>query len=222
MAMAYAARHVSRSIARERRPIRLQVRPVLRGTLGRLFIGIGAFEFGNAAATLMILRATELLSPSRGEHDAARIALLLYVGYNIAATLASVPGGHLADRHDAVHALVLGASAFALAYVLFAGVGANVPLLLVAFALAGVGIGLAETAEAAAVATHAPEHIRGSAFGLLAIGQSAGNFAASAIAGILWTAISPSAAFGWLAAWMAIACLAFVSDRKGARTPQGR
>ena len=40
---------------------------------------MGAFEFGNAAATLMILRATELLTPSRGENAAARIALLLYV-----------------------------------------------------------------------------------------------------------------------------------------------
>jgi MFS family permease len=213
LAIAYAVRHVARSVARERRPIRLQVRPVLRGTLGRLFVGMGAFEFGNAAATLMILRATELLTPSRGQHDAAQIALLLYVGYNVAATLASVPGGHLADRRSAVHALLLGAGAFLLTYLLFAGVGASVPVLLLAFVLAGVGIGLAETAEAAAVATYAPEPIRGSAFGLLAASQSAGNFAASAIAGILWTTTSPSVAFSWLAVWMGISCLAFLSVR---------
>lgn len=75
-AMYYAARHVPRPTTREHRPIRLQVRPVLTGRLGRLFVGMGAFEFGNAAATLMILRASELLTASRGEHAAGQIAVL--------------------------------------------------------------------------------------------------------------------------------------------------
>ena len=98
-----------------------------------------------------------------------------------------------------------------LAYLVFAGTGASLLALLAGFALAGIGIGFAETAEAAAVATHAPEPIRGSAFGILAAGQSLGNFAASAIAGILWTAMSPSIAFVWLATWMVIACVAFLT-----------
>ena len=55
----------------ERRPIRFHVRPVLRGRLGRLFVGVVAFELGNVAATLLILRATELLDPAHG-HDTAR------------------------------------------------------------------------------------------------------------------------------------------------------
>ena len=91
----------TRSTADARRngaPIRLQVRPVLRGGLGRLFVGMGAFEFGNCAATLLILRATELLEPGRGQDRAASIAVLLYVAYNVAATLTSLPAGHLGDR----------------------------------------------------------------------------------------------------------------------------
>jgi MFS family permease len=71
--------------------------------------------------------------------------------------------------------------------------------------LAGIGIGYVETAEHAAVATHAAEHLRGSAFGLLAAIQSLGNLAASGIAGILWTVLSPIWAFAYLAAWMAVA-----------------
>ena len=213
LAIAYAARHVKRSVRSEHRPIRLHWRPVLRGTLGRLFIGMGAFEIGNAAATLMILRATELLSPSRGEHPAAQIAIVLYVGYNVAATLASLPGGHLSDRRSAIHSLMIGSAAFLLAYLLFAGAGARVAVLLAGFVLAGIGIGFAETAEAAAVATLAPEPIRGSAFGLLAGLQSLGNFAASAVAGLLWTLVSPTAAFLWLAGWMGIALVAFVATR---------
>jgi hypothetical protein len=40
--------------------------------------------------------------------------------------------------------------------------------------------------------------LRGSAFGLLTAVQSLGNLAASAIAGLLWTAASPRVAFGYL------------------------
>jgi MFS family permease len=211
IAIYYAARHVSRPIALRHRTIRLQVRPVLRGSLGRLFIGMGAFEFGNAAATLMILRASELLTPSRGEHAAAQIALLLYVGYNVAGAIASLPGGHLSDRRSASHSLLVGAGAFLAAYLIFAFSGSAILVLLLAFTLAGVGIGFVETAEAAAVASMADESIRGSAFGLLAGLQSLGNFAASTIAGIVWTVVSPALAFLWLSAWMVIACVAFLS-----------
>ena len=213
MAIAYAARHVMRSLSRERRPVKLQVRPVLGGKLGRLFIGMGAFEFGNVAATLLILRATEVLSDSRGERSAAQIALVLYIGYNLAATLASLPGGQLSDRRSSLHSLVVGAGAFLVAYGLFAAASGGIGLLVVGFVLAGVGIGFAETAEAAAVAAFTPEPIRGSAFGLLAALQSLGNFAASAVAGFLWTVFSPTAAFLWLAFWMTVALVAFATTR---------
>ena len=41
--------------------------------------------------------------------------------------------------------------------------------------------------------------MRGSAFGLLATAQAGANLIASAVAGILWTAISPAGAFLFLA-----------------------
>jgi MFS family permease len=71
--------------------------------------------------------------------------------------------------------------------------------------LAGVGIGCAETAEHASVAAYAPGELRGSAFGLLAAIQAAGNLCASTIAGVLWTALSPAAAFIFLAVAMGVA-----------------
>jgi MFS family permease len=225
LAMFAAIRRVRRPTERGRRPIRLQVRPVLRGGLGRLFAGMGAFEFGNCAATLLILRATELLEPGRGQDRAAGIAVLLYVLYNVAATITSLPAGHLGDRRGTRLVLLGGASAFLAAYLVFAGSGASIPMLAAGFVLAGVGIGAAETAEHAAVAARAPEEIRGSAFGLLAALQSAGNLAASAVAGILWTAFAPTVAFIWLAAWMLAAGLAFLTmpgDGTGtARTAEG-
>jgi len=93
------------------------------------------------------------------------------------------------------------------------GVGSTVAGLGLLFAAAGVGIGLVETAEHAAVASLAPNEIRGSAFGLLAATQSFGNLAASAIAGALWTLVSPRLAFLYLAAWMVLSLVALTLTR---------
>ena len=87
----------------------------------------------------------------------------------------------------------------------------------VAFVLAGVGIGAVETAEHAAVATLAPEHLRGSAFGLLAAIQSAGDFIASAAVGIVWTLVGPSLAFGIAAAAMALSLAALLATQGASR-----
>ncbi len=204
-AIVYAIRRTPRPTEREHRPIRLQIRPLLRGRLGELMLGVGVFESANLAATLLILRATELYEPSRGTDEAAQLALALYTAYNLAATLISIPAGHAGDRHGAARILLGGAAAFALAYLVLALSGPSLPLLGAGFVLAGVGIGCAETAEHAAVAALAPERLRGSAFGLLAGLQSIGNLAASAIAGVLWTLVSPTAAFLYAAALMTLA-----------------
>jgi MFS family permease len=92
-----------------------------------------------------------------------------------------------------------------LAYIGFAATDASFAFLAACFVAAGVGIGSVETAEHAAVAHLASEGLRGSAFGLLAAIQSVGNLAASAIAGALWTLISPTAAFIYAAVWMTLA-----------------
>lgn len=215
VAILYAIRHTPRPALRERRPIRLRVRPVLRGDLGTLMGGISAFELGNCAATLLILRATQLFTPGRGVDGATGAALLLYTAYNVAATAASFPAGRLADRIGNTRVLRLGIAFFFAAYIAFAVTNANLALLLGAFVLAGVGIGFCETAEHAAVATLAAEDIRGSAFGLLAGIQSVGNLAASAVAGLIWTLASPTAAFGYLAVCMAAALVVLTLTRRG-------
>ena len=217
VAIIYAIRHTATPQHSERRPLQITIRPVLVGPLRPLFAGITAFEIANCAATLLILRATELLQPGHGKDRATTIALALYVTYNIAATITSIPAGHHTDRRGATQVLLAGATAFALAYLLFTRDTTNWALLLPAFVLAGIGIGCVETAEHAAVATHAPEHLRGSAFGLLAGIQSLGNLVASVTAGILWTALSPTWAFAFLAATMLIALTIFATTRTATR-----
>lgn len=205
LAIVYAIRQTRSPSVREHRPIRLHIRPLMHGSLGRLLAAASAFELGNLAATLLILRASELLQPGRSHASATQLALVLYALYNLAATIVSVPAGRHGDRRGMLRVLTAGAVCFLVAYVGLAASGESLALLAIWFVLAGVGIGCAETAESAAVAGLAPERLRGSAFGLLAALQAVGNLAASVIAGILWSAISPAAAFIYVAAWMALA-----------------
>ena len=63
---------------------------------------MGAFEVGNVAATLLILRATELLTPTHGSEAATQLAIVLYALYNVAAAVMSVPAGKVVDRRGGV------------------------------------------------------------------------------------------------------------------------
>lgn len=87
--------------------------------------------------------------------------------------------------------------------------------------LAGLGIGCGETAQSAAVAAMAPASLRGSAFGLLATAQAGANLAASAVAGVLWTAVSPAAGFLFLAVAMAVSVPLIFTARQSRGTRPG-
>lgn len=211
LAIVYAIRHIPRPVGRERQPIRLQLGPVLKGRLGRLMFGVTAFELGNVAATLLILRVTTLLEPSRGHVLATQVALGLYVAYNVAASVTSIPAGRAGDRRGTLSVLAFGVAFFLLAYLGFAAGHPNLILLALSFLAAGVGIGCIETAQHASVATLSSPEIRGSAFGVLAGIQGFGNLAASGVAGLLWSLVSSSVAFLYLATWMAIALAGIIA-----------
>ena len=93
---------------------------------------------------------------------------------------------------------------FGLAYLGFALHVRAWPVLLVFFALAGAGLGLTDTAESALVSRLLPDEFRGSGFGLLGGVQSLGDFVSSAAVGLVWTVVSPGAAFVVAAVWMAL------------------
>ncbi|WP_329553680.1 MFS transporter [Streptomyces sp. NBC_00696] len=219
-AIIYAIRKTPRPTSRDKVPLKIRVRPVFKGELGRLLGAVAAFEVGNVAATLLILRATDLLTPEHGTTTATTIALGLYTAYNVAATIASVPAGRLSDllgTRGPILVLAAGVAAFAFSYGLFTINASAIAFLAVPFLLAGVGIGAVETAQHSAVAALAPKDLRGSAFGMLATVQSLGNLAASGIAGILWTAVSPTAAFTYLTGWMVLALIGLAASSRSAR-----
>lgn len=213
VAIIYAVRHLKQVRERHSAPVRLVVRPLLHGALGRLLAAVALFELGNMAATLLILRATELLTPEFGSSGAASLGIGMYVAYNVAATVSSIPAGRVSDARGPRLVFGSGVALFGVAYLAFALSGAGVLFLGAAFVVAGIGIGAVETAENVAVAALAPTERRGSAFGLLAGIQSMGDFAASAAIGLVWTLVSQQIAFALAAAMMISSLIALLTLR---------
>lgn len=173
---------------------------------------IACFELGNMATTLLILRATHLLeSGGRSFASATSIAVFIYAAHNLSGSLVAYGGGQWIDRANPRVVFGTGAALYVVAYGGFAANLTSWPMLLLAFLIAGAGIGLAETAESTLVAHLAPDHLRGSAFGLLGGVQSFGDFTSSAAVGLLWTFVSPTAGFIYAAVWMVAAVLASAS-----------
>jgi MFS family permease len=167
------------------------------------------FEFGNLAATLLILRATELMhTGGRSLATATSLAVVLYAAYNLAATFAAFVAGHLIDRASPRPAMVIAAVMFVAGYGLFAAGPRQPLLLLLGFVLTGVGIGFGEPSESAAVATLLPDRLRSNGFGLLGVVQGIGALTSSAVVGLLWETVSAPAGFAYAAVWMAGALLA--------------
>ncbi|HEX3005434.1 MAG TPA: MFS transporter [Angustibacter sp.] len=174
--------------------------------MGRALVPIACFELGNVATTLLILRAsTELEAGNRSATTATSLAILLYALHNAVAATTALAGGSLTDRLGPRTTFTAGAAAYVVAYVLFAVPTGGWVILAAGFALAGAGIGLAETAESTLVAQTLPDRLRGNGYGLLGLVQAMGDLGASLVAGLLWSALSPSVAFGYAAAWMVAA-----------------
>lgn len=189
----------------------------LPGNFNRLLLGVGVFGFGDFAPTLLILAATQLLTPEFGMVHAAQLAGLMYVVRNVTYALASFPIGALSDRISRIKLLaagyfiaVLTIGGFILAFVF----GWSHPAyLFLLFALAGVFIAAEDTLESAITADLVSAETRGIGMGVLGTVNGIGDFGASAVVGLLWTAFSPVAGFGFSAALMLAGALVILRTR---------
>jgi MFS family permease len=219
LAIVVAAREAAGRGVAVRRRVHLELSALREAGIVRALAPVTLFELGNCAATLLILRATALLHPGRSIADAAAIAVLLFAAHNLVGSALSYPAGHAVDRRGPRAVFAAGVVLFGLAYAGFAFSGHAWPLLLIFFAIAGAGMGLTDTAESALVARLLPDELRGSGFGLLGGVQSLGDFVSSAAVGLVWTVVSPSAAFVLAAGWMALSLAATVGLSPGRRDP---
>ena len=184
----------------------------------RWLVGVGVFGIGDFAHTLLILAATQLLSPAYGVVAAAQMAALFYAVRNVFYAGASYPVGALSDRVGRRGVLVLGYVVGALTAAGFIAAFAfswrHPAYLLGLFCLAGIYIAIEDALEGALTADLVPAaESRGIAYGVLGTVNGVGDLAASVLVGLLWTVVSPVAAFAYAAAAMAVGAVVIVRVR---------
>ena len=157
-------------------------RPFLKAILVIL-----VFSLGNASDAFLLLRLNDL-------GVAAIWIPLLWSGLHIVKVLSSLAGGDLSDRLGRRTLIAAGWLVYALVYAGF-GYFDSPATVIVIFLGYGIYFGLTEGVEKAWIADLAPAGARGTAFGIYNAALGVGGLVSSLTFGIVWTRVSPSAAF---------------------------
>ncbi len=188
---------------KERKPVlhvsfgeRLRMLPL---SFRKFLVAVGLFGAGDFAHTLLILLATQKLTPELGATKAASIAVGLYVLHNVFYAGFAVVAGWLADRYPKNLVLASGYALAAIMAMTIIFLPLTVWTLSAVFILGGVYVAMEETLEDSFCAELVGEEHHGMAFGTLATVNGVGDFLSSIIVGALWTAFGTSAAFGYSA-----------------------
>ena len=172
-------------------------------TLPRSFklflVGVGVFGLGNFANSLFTLRAQQVLAPRVGTLEASAIAVGLYTLLNVAYAVSSFPIGALSDKVGRRRILAIGYFVSAVTCLGTALLTADFLFLVPIFLLAGFFTAITDTIEGTAAADLLPTESRGTGFGVLQTVNGIGDFASSAVVGVLWALISPLMAFTYAA-----------------------
>lgn len=201
--------------------------PGIRASFGQLpktfwyfLAGVFAHGVGDFAPTLLILRATQILTPRFGLGSATTIAVALYTFHNVVNSAASYPAGALGDKIGKRGLLAIGYLVAAVAYAGFIFERPTIPALAVLFALAGVHGGFQASLEKSVAAELLPRANRGSGFGVLAGVNGVGDFVSSMVVGALWSMVNPAAGFAYAAVFSALgAVLIFWVRGSGSVSP---
>ena len=186
------------------------------GPFRRLLAGVGLYGLGNFSATLLILRATQLLHDhGRSNTDAAAVAVLLYAAHNAANAAAAYPAGIAADRIGRRPILVAGVALFAAACIAFAFGSANLAILAGLFVAVGASTALVETGEGAHAAELLDPAIRGRGFGLLGLVDGVGDLVSSVVVGVLFTVTNPAWGFAYAAVLSVAGTAVLIAERTG-------
>ena len=163
----------------------------------KFLVAVGLFGAGDFAHTLLILLATQKLTPELGAPKAASIAVGLYVLHNVFYAGFAFIGGWLADRFRKNIVLAAG---YALAAIMVLAI-IFLPLTVWSFGaifiLGGVYVAIEETLEDSFCAELVDEEHHGMAFGTLATVNGVGDFVSSVVVGTLWTWAGTTAAFAY-------------------------
>lgn len=166
------------------------------------------FTLGNSSDAFLLLQAQKVGVP---------VALIptIWVLLHVIKSLFSVPGGIISDRIGRRKVIIAGWVVYALVYAGFAAADRAWHAWLL-FGVYGIYFGLTEGVEKALVADLAPEHLRGSAFGLYHLVIGLGALPASVLFGVIWERFGAATAFGigaLLALTAGILLVTLVSDK---------
>ncbi len=165
--------------------------PKLQGRVGsRFYLAMSVillFALGNASDAFILLRLNDL-------GVAAVWIPLLWSALHVVKMTSSVVGGAMSDRFGRRTMIIAGYVWYAAIYAAFAWT-TSMAIMIAIFLAYGVYFGFTEGVEKAWVADMAPAEARGMAFGIYNAALGVGGLCASLIFGVIWTRVSPSAAF---------------------------
>jgi MFS family permease len=145
------------------------------------------FSLGNASDAFLLLRLSNL-------GVAAVWIPLLWSALHVVKVMSSIAGGAMSDRFGRRTMIGLGWLVYASIYLAFGYVDHRGTVIAV-FLAYGLYFGLTEGVEKAWVADMAPADRHGTAFGIYNAALGIGTLMASLLFGLLWTRVSPAAAF---------------------------
>jgi len=190
-----------RAITTARAPVRLTL-AALDSRFRLALLAVAIFTLGNSADAFIVL-----LAQARGADVLTTLFMVLI--FNGVYTIFAQPFGKLSDRIGRRRVILFGWGFYALVYLGFA-LSQNVWQIAVLWALYGLYYAMTEGAIKSLVADLVPSDQRGVGYGWLngTIGLMA--LPASLIAGLLWQAVAPSAAFAFGAA-LAVAAMVLMA-----------
>jgi MFS family permease len=165
----------------------------------KFLVAVGLFGSGDFAHTMLILLATQKLTPALGAANAASLAVGFYVAHNIFYAAFAPIAGWLADHFKKPLVLATGYALAAVMAVLIITLPATIWTFVLVFVLGGVYVGIEETLEDSLCAELVNEEQHGMAFGVLATVNGVGDFLSSIVVGLLWTEFGTAVAFGYSA-----------------------
>lgn len=159
------------------------------------------FGLGNSSDVFLIMRAKNL-------GFSTMLVVVAYVLYNSVYALLSTPAGILSDRIGRRRVIMTGFFIFAAVYFGFAFVRTSIYVWGL-FAIYGFYVAMTEGVSRAFVSDLVPTEKRGTALGIFHTTTGLVTFAASFIAGLLWTYVSVPAPFIYGGIMAALAAILF-------------
>jgi MFS family permease len=174
----------------------------------------------NAVFTLARFSEAFLVLRAQSVGLAVGFVPAIMVVMNIVYAATAYPAGVLTDRMSSRTLLALGLAVLVVADIVLAAAASPLPAFIGA-ALWGLHMGLTQGLFAKLVADNAPVKLRGTAFGIFNLVTGGTLLIASAVAGVLWSAIGASATFLAGAAFTTLTLIGLVFYRRNTGTGKG-